>query len=287
LIIDEELIFRQINYQVAGYLWYPFNQTARLEFSGGYRMIDFDLELRSRIYDLNTGREIDATRETLPAQDTLYLPYFSTAFVHDNSFFGATAPILGQTAIMQVAPLFGTLQYVGVLADFRKYFMPARPFTLAFRIMHTGRYGSGANDNRLYPLFMGYENLVRGYSYYSFSSRELSSEEGVNLYNSLFGSRMAVVNAEVRFPLFGALGIGRGFYGILPIDFLAFLDGGVAWYDDDKPSFLGGERDPVFSTGVGLRMNLFGYMIVGVHYVYPFSRPDKKPYFEVTFYPGF
>lgn len=287
LYINRQLIFRQINYQFAGYLWYPFNQTLRLEFSGGYRVIDFDEELRSVIYDLYTGRQIDAKRESLPAQDTLYMPYVSTAFVHDNSFFGATAPILGQTAIFQVAPLFGTIQYVGALVDLRKYFMPVRPFTLAFRLMHTGRYGSGAEDSRLYPLFMGYENLVRGYSYYSFSSEELSTEEGFNVYQSLFGSKMAIFNAELRFPLFGALGIGRGFYGVLPIDFLAFFDSGVAWDDSSNPNFLGGDRKPVFSTGVGLRMNLFGYMIIGAQFAYPFNRPDKGFHFQITFYPGF
>jgi len=286
-IRDEQLIYRQINYQLAAFLWYPFNQVTRLEFSGGYRIIDFDSELRVRRYDINTGIEIGAERESLPSQDSLYMPYFSTAFVHDNSFFGATAPILGQTAIAQVSPLFGTLQYVGVLADLRRYFMPVRPFTLAFRLMHTGRYGSGGEDSRLYPLFMGYENLVRGYSYYSFSSAELVSEDSRRVYNSLFGSKMAVFNAELRFPLFGALGIGRGFYGILPIDFLAFFDGGVAWYDDDRPTFLGGERKPLFSTGVGLRMNLFGYMIIGAQFAYPFNRPEKGFHFQLTFYPGF
>ena len=98
---------------------------------------------------------------------------------------------------------------------------------------------------------------------------------------------MAVVNAELRFPLFGALGVGRGFYGILPIDFLAFLDGGVAWDSTSNPNFLGGDRKPLFSTGVGLRMNLFGYMIIGVHYAIPLNRPGRGGVFELTFYPGF
>ena len=29
--------------------------------------------------------------------------------------------------------------------------------------MHYGRYGSGSDDERLRPLFLGYPNLVRGY----------------------------------------------------------------------------------------------------------------------------
>jgi hypothetical protein len=286
-IIERQVIYRQINYQLGGYLWYPFNQVSRLEFSGGYRILDFGLEVRERVFDAFTGREISATRENMDVADPLYLPYVSTAFVHDNSFFGATAPILGQVAVMSVQPLFGTLKFVNFMADFRKYFMPVRPFTLAFRAMHSGRYGSGGEDPRLYPMFIGYENLVRGYSYYSFSNQELSTQEGVDVFNSLFGSKMAVVNAELRFPLFGALGIGRGFYGVLPIDFLAFFDGGVAWDSTNNPDFLGGDRKPVFSTGVGLRMNLFGYMIIGVHYAIPFNRPDKGGVFELTFYPGF
>ena len=33
--------------------------------------------------------------------------------------------------------------FVGALADYRRYFMPVRPFTLAARLLHYGRYGSG------------------------------------------------------------------------------------------------------------------------------------------------
>ncbi|MBN1224905.1 MAG: PD40 domain-containing protein, partial [Candidatus Aminicenantes bacterium] len=286
-LVEQELIFRQIYYQALGFMNYPLSQVTRLELSGGYRIIDFDQEARTRAFSLIDGREILFEKEKLPSADSLYMPYFSTAFVHDNSFFGATAPILGQSAIFQIQPMFGTLKFTSILTDVRKYFMPVRPFTLAFRLLHTGRYGTGGEDGRLYPLFMGYESLIRGYSYYSFSSEELSNAEGIDVYNRLFGSRMAIFNAELRFPLFGALGLGRGFYGILPIDFLAFFDGGVAWDSSNKPSFLGGDRDPLMSAGIGLRMNLFGYMIVGVNYVYPFQRPERGAYFELSFYPGF
>jgi outer membrane protein assembly factor BamA len=128
---------------------------------------------------------------------------------------------------------------------------------------------------------------VRGYSYYSFGPEELSTQDGFNVYESLFGSKFALVNAELRFPLFKVLGLGKGYYGILPVDFLTFFDAGIAWDSQNKPFFLGGERRPVASAGVGLRMNLFGYMIVGVNYVYPFDRPEKGAYFELSFSPGF
>ncbi len=286
-IIEREFIFRQINYQLAAYLSYPFNQVTRLEFASGYRFIDYAQEVRTRAYSLYDGREVFNEKEKLDAPRSLNMPFVSTAWVYDSSIFGATGPILGQSFIAQVAPLFGSINYVNVLTDVRKYFMPVQPFTLAFRFLHTGRYGQGAEDPRLYPLFMGYESLVRGYSYYSFGPGELSTEEGFDLYQSLFGSRFAVVNAELRFPLFRVLGLGKGYYGILPVDFLTFFDAGVAWDSQNEPFFVGGERRPVASAGLGLRMNLFGYMIIGVNYVYPFDRPEKGAYFELTFTPGF
>ena len=42
--------------------------------------------------------------------------------------------------------------YSGVLTDYRQYFMPVRPFTLALRGMHYGRYGRDGEDPRLSPL---------------------------------------------------------------------------------------------------------------------------------------
>lgn len=286
-IIEREYIFRQINYQLAAFLSYPFNQVSRLEFAGGYRFIDFAEEVRTRAYSLYDDSKILDQKEKLDAPSSLHMPFMSTAWVYDSSIFGATGPIIGHSFVAQVAPLFGTINYVNILTDVRKYIMPVRPFTLAFRFLHTGRYGKGGEDSRLYPLFMGYESLVRGYSYYSFGSAELSTEDGYNVYKSLFGSKFAVVNAELRFPLFKVLGLGKGYYGILPVDLLTFFDAGVAWDSQNKPFFLGGDRRPVASAGLGLRMNLFGYMVVGVDYVYPFERPEKGAYFELTFNPGF
>lgn len=286
-IIEREFIFRQINYQLATFLSYPFNQVSRLEISGGYRFIDYAQEVRTRAYSLIDGQEVLDTKEKLDSPSSLTMPFMSTAWVYDSSIFGATGPIVGQSFIAQVAPLFGTINYVNILTDIRKYLVPVQPFTLAFRFVHTGRYGKGGEDPRLYPLFMGYESLVRGYSYYSFGPEELSTQDGFNVYESLFGSKFALVNAELRFPLFKVLGLGKGYYGILPVDFLTFFDAGIAWDSQNKPFFLGGERRPVASAGVGLRMNLFGYMIVGVNYVYPFDRPEKGAYFELSFSPGF
>ncbi len=285
-IIEQEFIFRQINYQLAAFGAYPFSQVHRVELTGGYSFIDFDQEVRTRAFSAITGREIINEKEDLPAPPGLHFGFASAALVYDSSFFGATSPILGQAYRLEMSPQIGTINYYTLLTDYRRYFMPVRPFTLAFRLLHYGRYGKGGEDPRLYSLFIGYETLVRGYNSGSYNFEEFESDDPFD-FNRLIGSKLMVANFELRFPLFNVLGIGRGYYGILPTDFVAFFDTGVAWVDDDKPTFFGGERKPVSSVGVGLRTNFFGYLILGVHFVRPLDRPKKGWYFQFSFTPGF
>ncbi len=279
-----EDILRVINYQGSVFAYYPFSQVKRFEMTAGYRFVDYQRERRKLVYYYNLF--IDEYRQELSAPDSMHFGYASAALVYDSSFFGATAPILGQSYRIEATPYLGTVDFYTFLADYRRYVMPARPFTLAFRFLHYGRYGKNAEDRRFYPLFMGYEMLLRGYNFYP------SSLDEIDVYNQLFGSKMLLANVELRFPLFGVLGLGRGFYGILPVDFIAFYDAGIAWgYEEGdkemKPFFLGGDRKPLTSAGVGLRMNMFGYLILGFNVVRPFDRPNKDWVFQFTIMPGF
>ncbi|MCG2814491.1 MAG: BamA/TamA family outer membrane protein [Candidatus Aminicenantes bacterium] len=286
VLVQQEYLFRQINYQVGGFASYPFSIAQRFEVSAGYRFIDFDKVIYTSAYSLLTGRRLLYEKERLPSPDGLGFAYATTALVYDTSLFGLTAPVVGRSYRFEFAPYRGSIRFSTVLADFRTYLSPIRPFTLAFRFMHYGRYGHGAEDSRLYPLFIGYETMVRGYNIGSFIAAEFEDETD-NIYTHTTGSKILVANIELRFPFFGVLGIGKGYYGILPVDFIAFVDSGLAWTDADKAWFLEGTRRPVFSTGLGLRMNLFGYLIIGANYVHPFNRPGKKPYFQLSFWPGF
>ncbi|MBN1939227.1 MAG: PD40 domain-containing protein, partial [Candidatus Aminicenantes bacterium] len=284
-----EYIYRQIYYQANAFAVYPFNPSHRFELQAGYSYIQFANSLYTRAYSYYTNSLIYYEDLDLPAADGLSMPFAGAALVYDTSIFGATAPIIGQSYRFDVSPVFGTLNYTNVTADFRKYLVPAKPFTLAFRLLHFGRYGNGANDQRLYPMYLGYGTMIRGYEYNSFAYDEIAADFGTESfdYNRLFGTKMAVFNAELRFPLFGALGIGRGYYGIFPVDFFAFYDAAVAWNDTDKASFLGGNRKPLSSVGIGLRANILGYMILGFHYVKPLDRPDQGWHFAFSFWQGF
>ena len=69
-------------------------------------------------------------------------------------------------------------------------------------------------------------------------------------FDQLLGSRMAVVGAELRFPLLGLFS-RRSYYGAFPIEMAFFGDAGTAWTSDsDRPRYLGGNRDWARSAGV-------------------------------------
>jgi Tol biopolymer transport system component len=291
-LVDQELLERQTNRDVYGLLAYPFSQVQRIEFQAGYSNISFDRELRTRAFSLVSGEQIVDDKVDLPAGQSLNLGIASAALVYDNSFFGATGPILGQRYRLEVSPTVGSLDFVGVLGDFRRYFLPVRPFTFATRLLHYGRYGENGEDSRLQPLFLGYPGLVRGYSYGSFDASECepvaADPDSCPVFDQLLGSRMVVANAELRFPLFGVLGLGSGYYGAFPIEFTIFGDGGLAWDTQNDPSVLGsGTRDPVFSAGAGLRINLLGFAIAEVDLVRPFDRPGKGWIWQFELQPGF
>jgi hypothetical protein len=291
-LVDQQLIQRQINRDVFGQVSYPFSQVQRIELTAGYSNISFNNELRTQAVSLLTGDVLVDDQVDLPSDRPLNLGVGSAALVYDNSFFGATSPIFGQRYRLEVSPTVGSLNYVGVLGDYRKYLMPARPFTLAARLLHYGRYGKDGEDPRLQPLFLGYPGLVRGYSFGSFDASEChpppSDPSACPVFDKLLGSRMVVGNLELRFPLLGALGVGSGYYGAFPIEFAVFGDGGLAWDTQHDPSVFGsGSRDPVFSAGAGLRINLLGFAIAEVDLVRPFDRPGKGWVWQFEVQPGF
>ena len=291
VIVEQSLIDRQTNRDFEGLLAYPFSTVQRLEFSAGYTNISFDSQLRTQAFDAITGDQVLDHTDDLPAGRALNLGVGSAALVFDNSLFGATGPILGQSYRFEVSPTVGSLNFVSGLADYRRYFMPVRPITLATRLLHYGRYGTDGEDPRLQPLFLGYTGLVRGYTLGSFDASEChptaADPNGCPVFDQLLGSRIAVANAELRLPLFGALGLGSGYYGALPVDFFVFGDAGVAWDSQNEPKITGGTRPAVFSAGTGLRMNLFGFAIAELDLVKPFQRPDKGWVWELNFQPGF
>src|SRR6266516_4136446 len=281
--IEQVELIRQINRQLAVVTAYPFNPVQRLELTAGVNNISFDRQLETRATSVTTGQVLFDTTAGLDHPPAINLATTSGALVFDNSFFGATSPVLGQRYRVEVDPTVGTINWVGVLGDFRKYVMPLRPFTLAARVLHYGRYGSGAEDPRLAPLFLGYPSLVRGYDYGSFSAAECPINSNTcPAFDRLLGSRLLVGNLELRFPLLGVLGVGSGYYGAFPIEAALFADGGVAYCSGNNALFCNGDNRAVSSAGFALRVNLLGYAIGELDVVKPFQRPDKGWYLQFS-----
>ncbi|MFH1834548.1 MAG: BamA/TamA family outer membrane protein, partial [bacterium] len=213
----------------------------------------------------------------------------SVALVYDAAIVGATSPIAGERYRLEVGPTVGSLAFTGILADYRRYFMPVSFYTIAGRILHYGRYGSDGEDPRLIPLFIGYPNLVRGYDIGSLSASECAADFSGRCpaLDRLLGSRILVANLEFRFPLLRPFGLRRGMYGPVPIEAAAFADGGVAWTSGSKPTFLDGDRNPVTSAGFAFRVNVLGFALAQLAFVRPFERPDKGWVVQFSFAPAF
>jgi Tol biopolymer transport system component len=288
--IDQAIIFRQTEQSAGGLVAYPFNRAQRLEFQGGLTRISFDQIVTSSAFSLNTGRLIaeDSTETSLAAPLTLGTS--SAALVFDTSNFGPTSPVQGQRYRLEAAPTFGSLQFTNVLADFRRYFMPVPFYTIAGRVMHYGRYGSGGSDPRLSPLFLGYPNLVRGYDVGSFQAADClpTAFSECPAFDRLMGSRLLVGNLEFRFPLLRPFGATQRMYGPVPVEVAFFADGGVAWERNDKPSIFGGSRRGVASAGVAFRVNLLGFAVGEFDIIRPFHRPGQRGWtFQFNLLPGF
>ncbi|MGA2361130.1 MAG: peptidase S9 [Candidatus Aminicenantales bacterium] len=293
-MVEQELVYRIINYDVSAFASYPLSSAQRIELSAGYRHIGFSQTLYTWAYSYATGYEIFYSKTHPESQPGLGFGYATAGLYYDTGIFGATSPIIGQSYGLAVSPAIGNINFTTVSADFRKYFLPVKPFTLAFRALHVGRYGKDAGDDRFYPYYIAYWDLVRGYE--SFPSNSTFD------YFRLFGSKMIVANVELRFPLFRLLGIGKGYFGAWPLEFYGFYDAGIAWADqpgywwggttnaDVRPWFAGGNRKPITSTGIGLRTNLFGMLVIGLNYVYPIQQtpPEaRRWHFQFSISPGF
>ena len=282
-------LYRQTNRQFAATTSYPFNADARIEFSAGVNNITFNHQIETQAIAQADGALLYDSTYALASYPGITLGTAMAAFVYDNSYFGATSPLLGERARLEVSPAVGTINWINVLADFRRYWMPIKPVTLAARALYYGRHGSGADDVRLTPLYLGYPSLIRGYDIGSFSATECraSGTDSCPAFDRLLGSRLLLGNLELRFPLLGLLGLGSGFYGALPIETGIFADGGMAYCDHTEPLFCSGDNHPVYSTGGVMRVNILGYAVLEIDYVKPFQRPVQGWYWEFSLTPGF
>ena len=262
---------------------YNLNRSERVEFGAGIRRTGFEWQTSTRVLDAAAQEVVSRDAIELPGGAPIHLAEAHAAFVHDTAVFGPTGPLAGQRYRFEVEPVFGALRYADVRLDYRRYVMPLRPFTLAARIEHVGRYGPGARDARLTPLVSGLQTLVRGYDLRSFAADECGvGATTCSMLDELTGSRFALLNLEIRAPLLGLLSRSLE-YGRLPVEALAFLDAGFLWTGvKGRPL----EYDRFRSVGAGARLNVGG-IVMEVTAARPFDRPGSGWRTSFLLRPGF
>jgi len=288
-------LVRYVTRDVFGQIYYPLNRFRRIELGVRGVLIDQDYLEQDELVD-DFGRFLGAQpARVIDAATIDYVqPYLAS--VQDNAMFGWVGPFAGGRSRIQVAPTFGTWQFTGLLVDVRRYLW-ARPFTLAIRGLAWGRVGRDAD---LFPAFMGSTELIRGYTASSLRDHECRvqydprSRSGCPELDQLIGSKIAVANIELRFPLTRSLVLGLLPVGLPPIEGAVFFDAGVAW---DQNSGVAWSREPgddflqvrapLKSWGGSIRTNLLGFLILRFDYTKPLDRSYDKAYWTVSFGPTF
>jgi Tol biopolymer transport system component len=273
--------------QGGAFVAYPLSRTQRIELSGGVRQIAFDRETRTEVFSSKTGRLLEEHTRALPSDPAVAFAEAGVALVGDRAVFGATGPLLGSRYRFQVSPAFGGLHYTTVLADYRHYVMPIRPYTIAVRLLHSGRYGGDSDDLRLRETFLGSSSLVRGYGVGTVARSECRDGTGdCPALNSLLGTGLLVAKLELRVPLLSAFS-SRIRYGVLPMDAFVFADAGTTWGGNQHPfGPLDDGRAVVRSVGAGVRVNAMG-LVLEVGTIRPLDLHRAGWSFAFNLRPGF
>jgi outer membrane protein assembly factor BamA len=249
----EPALLKQTDYlqrmqlRAAGLMAYPFSRGLRVELSGGVRHAMYHRETSSQISSSATGRVLAIESVTPPGGAPTTVAEVTAALVHDTTVFGATAPLLGSRYRFEIAPAVGDLSYTRILADYRRYVMPVRPYSLAVRVLHSARYGPDGDDPRLLTSFLGSSSFVRGHR---LSLRHCPPDPTRVCGDDLLGSRLLVSNVELRFPMWGMFSRELE-YGPLPADAFVFADGGMVWSGSRAATGIS-------SIGGGVRVNAGG-----------------------------
>ncbi|MBT8219553.1 MAG: PD40 domain-containing protein [Bacteroidia bacterium] len=255
----------------------PFSSIYRVEAGASFSYYSTREERISNYYDLS-GFYIGQEREKVESSFDPYSLYNAyLAYVGDNSVFGLASPIKGHRFRVSAEQYGGEFDFTSLTLDGRKYFY-AKPFTLAGRFLHYGRYG-GETD-LLRSLYIGNQLLMRGFSSDDIGTVVTSDDLTIN---QLLGSKIITTNFEVRVPFTGPEQLALLKSKFLFSELAIFLDVGAA-YDDFKDfnenemvlnAFNEIVEVPkarwVSSTGLSLRINVFGAIILEPYYFIPLT----------------
>jgi Tol biopolymer transport system component len=283
-------LLRTFEDQISLFASYPFSTIRRIEAGASFARYYYRLDRYSDYYDPTGSFYLGSAKERQPTPGGFNFGNTYVALVGDNSFFGVASPLAGHRFRFEAGQYLGVVNLTNLTGDYRKYFRFA-PLTLATRNLFVGRYGRDAESGILPPLYIGYPFLVRGYD-----ALEYADETGKLpiTINDLIGSKMYVGNVELRLPFTGPERLSTIKSKFLFTELNLFTDGGMAWGNRTAIQTIGKEQGFVerkskfiLSTGMSLRVNLFGYLILEPYYAIPWQNGGlKNASFGLNFTPG-
>ena len=219
-----------------GFMSYPFNR---------YRRMDMHILMYSTPFSFNF--EPDSARRLDDNRAILFLG--SLSLVGDTTMWKVFGPHSGTryklTFEKSFRALGSELQLTNLIFDARRYFKLGRRSTFATRLLLAGSFGP---DNSLF--YLGGIDTLRGYR-----------------YQDLIGTRMGLLNFEIRIPFIDELRFGWPFpWAIGGIRGIVFSDFGTVWSEalhrDNPYNVFHKEKkryrldDVKASIGIGLRLQL-------------------------------
>jgi len=232
-------LFSERNFGFLANASYPFDKFRRIDFNYTELFLERRFFQEDEVGNVfQTGREYRSISSP------------SVSLVGDNALYGAYGPVNGQRYNLTYSPAFdlfpNALSYHTFTMDARRYWDFTHGYTFAGRILGGASFGDQPQS-----FHVGGFATLRGYPDFD-----------------LVGTRMAIVNAELRFPFIQQLGVvGPVPLGSFNLKGAIFGDAGVIWNEQFKPRFseVGPEgrqlASPRVGFGVGLRTALYFFIL--------------------------
>ncbi len=263
---------------------YPFDRFRRLEFGLSWFSISRD--------NLDRSTDPSQTRNVI-------VP--SLSYTHDTSLWGLLNPVAGTRYRFDVygTPKLGAngLSFLNVTGDYRHYVRLGRNYSIGLRL--AGGASIGKNPQKF--IVGGVENWINhtfegGYVPLENAEDYMFLQTGLPLrgynYNAAFGSKYALFNFELRYPLFAFLQAGPLPLGLQSLGGVMFFDVGSAWNRErDFVAFTKDAqgntvtRDLLMGMGTGARIFFLAFLVrfdVAWAWTYDNFSPPKY-YFSLGF----
>ncbi|GAC1649224.1 MAG: DPP IV N-terminal domain-containing protein [Gemmatimonadaceae bacterium] len=294
--LDNEFVAVYTIRQLFGTGIYPLNRFSRFEAGLSATSVDQTVYWFSRVLDPGLRYVLRGfQQDSIGHGGSINFISPSVAYVSDNSLATYTGPIYGRRYRFQIEQTLGTYRWTDYLADYRRY----DPIIFSYLTFATRVYAhikTGPDEGKI-PSYIGRPEFVRGYDRENFTVYNcagLGATGDACNATKLLGSRVALANAELRFPVIRRLDLGLIPITLPPVDGLFFFDAGLAWYAGQRvlgQAPASGDnadtRYPLRSYGFGLRANLFNFAILRWDYAKPLDSPGQRPFWVWSLGPSF